>query len=521
MPFFDLHTHPSLKSLFSENSTTDNPIRVKQSPWENIDKKEIPNILGFDNTFPSQSNFKQLSVNGCNLVGIALYIPEPELLEFVKKTLNSWIVRVGANRIKLLLQPRKIDSLLESSPYDILTGEDWATITDAEQFDVSDRRVIPLKSASDYREDDDKNIYAVFSVEGCHTLSSKRLDSHDFNTLDSKDIIKNLDKLREDKTILSLGLVHLTCTNICNQAFAVPENLTADDSFKPTGKGISPEGREIVEYCWQNNILIDVKHMSLGARYELFDMYKKSNNKQPIICSHAGFTGISTQNITDCIKNSVSYREGYVKYELRKPQIYGTGSGYPAFNPSSINLFDEDIVWIVKSGGLIGISMDRRILGFNSYNSVDPDACEIDVEYVSAKDNFYFKTQPPRELSLFVSKYDVEEMSKPGNNTFYERRYFMMQVLHFIEVTQRAGILERALKQICIGSDFDGIIDPIYACSSVEEYDDLKRYFVQEFRSFVKFMQRDLPSQLNIKKFAEDLFYNNGKNFVINRLSVV
>ena len=34
------------------------------------------------------------------------------------------------------------------------------------------------------------------------------------------------------------------------------------------------------------------------------------------------------------------------------------------FNPWTINLFDEDILEIVESSGMIGIIMDERVLGY-------------------------------------------------------------------------------------------------------------------------------------------------------------
>ncbi len=82
MPFFDFHLHPTLKSLFSDNNAATGA--KKLSPWTPIDKSKIPFLLRccteFSYILQSQGNLAELIGSDCNLVCIALYIPEKDML---------------------------------------------------------------------------------------------------------------------------------------------------------------------------------------------------------------------------------------------------------------------------------------------------------------------------------------------------------------------------------------------------------------------------------------------------------
>ena len=52
-----------------------------------------------------------------------------------------------------------------------------------------------------------------------------------------------------------------------------------------------------------------------------------------------------------------------VKYHLPKGISSKRGRVTTGFNPSSINLYDEELVEIIDSDGLIGISLNKRIIG--------------------------------------------------------------------------------------------------------------------------------------------------------------
>src|SRR5215831_7242952 len=351
MPFFDFHLHPTLKCLFSDPPS-------KFSPWEKLDTRKIPFLLKWCTEFPyilqSQACLSQLAYNQCNLVCIALYAPERAMIY------NDLILGEADGSLKPYLNKQKIQRMINSNlqPYRDIIADDLKTITDAQQFGVSDRKVVFLSKPEDYHPEDVKTVYAVCSVEGCHTFTSA------LRTFNIAEIIRNLDDLRSKLPLISVNLTHLEQSAICNHAFGML--FINDEAFKPTGRMISPDGITILKHCYQNNILIDIKHMSLGARQHLYAARNAPDIapiNQPIVCTHAGFTGISYADIPDYILDYRRSGKGYTRIKNGKPSKYGSDTR-PSFNASSINLYDDDIMQILQSGGIIGVSLDKRILGY-------------------------------------------------------------------------------------------------------------------------------------------------------------
>ncbi len=519
MPFFDFHIHPTLKSLFSEEKDGFH----KLSPWKKLDSKNIPFLvkccseIGY--ILASQGNLMQLNYNECRLICVALHIPEKDILT------DPLMADASKGKLSAYLQPNKMAEITNGNPYQILLNDDWLTLTDATQFGITDKKVKPIKSAADFNESDETTVHVVFSVEGCHTLTSA-LQHFDVN-----EIIINLDDLRSKVALLSLNLTHMEQSPICNHAFGML--FLSNEGFRPTGKGISQYGISIIKHCYQHKIMIDIKHMSLGARQQLYalrntDEFKPIN--QPIVCTHAGFTGISFTEIPDYMFNQRSFKNGYYLLWQGKPVKYGGNNARPSFNASSINLYDEDIAEILISGGIIGFSLDKRILGYQEYEQETSgrDDYPTETEYISTLEaNLFFQNK--KEIgSAFENNYCLgwEEIEDGANvNTDlseYHLTYFMAHILHVIVVAGKINFdINQALKQICIGADFDGLINPIWICSSVDELVYFKDHFINEFENFASQSNMQLPSAFDIKTFADQLFYTNGRDFVLNRLNTI
>lgn len=521
MPFFDFHIHPTLKCLFSD----DNPAQglKKLSPWEKLDTRRIPALLRGCTEFPyilqSQSNLAQLAFNECNLVCIALYIPEKDMLD------NPLIKGQTKGPLKVYLHPDKVSAIINGNPYRLLMNDDWNTLTNAAAFGITDHTVKPLKKRSDYNEQDTNTIHAVFSVEGCHTLSSA-LQKFDVN-----EIIANLDDLRSRVSVLSINLTHIEQSPLCNQAFAI--QFIDKPGFIPGGNQMNADGIKILMHCYQHKIMIDVKHMSLASRLQLYnlrttDQFKAIN--QPIVCTHAGFTGISVKEIPDYI---LDYRRPGSSTRLLqgKPVKYGDRLR-PCFNASSINLYDEDIMAVLNSGGVIGLSLDKRILGYQEFESdnVRKTDFPVEIEYVSGhEESLFLPNQPGAEIGNAFNDgrcMDWDEIDEGGvvNPTLgdYHLKHFMAHLLHFIVVARNnAYDLDKALTQVCIGSDFDGLINPIWVADTVDELVYFKQCFEKEFVQFAQDSNVPLPAGFDVKKFSGKLFFENGKDFVLNRLDVL
>ncbi|MEO6820881.1 MAG: hypothetical protein ABI266_01980 [Ginsengibacter sp.] len=521
MPFFDFHIHPTLKSLFSEK---DDDLQLRKfSPWTPLDKSKIPFLLKCCTDFPSilqsQGNLAQLVASDCNLVCIALYIPEKDMLtaDLLQKSTKG--------PLSIYLQKHKMDSILNGNPYQILRADDWLTLTDADQFGISNKKVKVIKKRSDYDENDQSTIHVVFSVEGCHTLSSE-LQNFDVDT-----IIRNIDDLRNNVALLSINLTHMEQSPLCNHAFGM--QFLSNEGFRPSGFKIEDKGIRVLKHCYENKIMIDIKHLSLGSRQHLYELRRSpefDDIRQPIVCTHAGFTGISVKEIPDYLFSFRKFSEkGYSVYWQGKPVKYG-GTPRPCFNASSINLYDEDIIEILLSGGMIGLSLDKRILGYQDFEqeSDGRDDFPLETEYVSNKEENIFLGNGKVTISkAFVDFQDKvigwDEIEEGGvvdpRMSDYHLKHFMAHILHVIVIAQKNGYdVMNALNQVCIGSDYDGLINPVWVCETANSLEHFKSEFEDNFVPFANDSTIMLPIGFDVKVFSKKLFFENGRDFVMNRL---
>lgn len=517
MPFFDFHLHPTLKSLFSEQTAT----TQKFSPWERLRKETIPLALRwcseFEYIIQSQSNLRQLLINDCNLVGIALYIPERRFID------NSLVSQGAQSSLNVYLQDQKIQQLIQCNPYKQLMDDDWITLTNAQQFGVTDLKVKPISKAADYNEADNNTLHVVFTVEGCHVLMDQ------LGVYNKQTIMNNLDDLCSRVSVLSINLTHIEQSSICNHAFGM--QFVDHIDFIPRGNRMSADGKAIARHCYDKGVMLDVKHMSLAARLQLYQLRNNGSlgtNLQPIVATHVGFTGISVQQIPDYILDYKRYSNGrYTMLLQGKPVKYYTKEASPCFNASSINLYDEDIIEILKSGGIIGISLDKRILGYQQYDPKSEHLYPTEKEYVSYdEEDLFIPTQPGAEIgNAFLNEdcIDWEEVYNGGvvypKLGEYHLRHFMAHIVHVVTVARAHGYdVNRALKQICIGSDMDGMINPMYYCMTYDDIYYLQQAFENNFQSFAKEVKVKLPAGLDVKSFSQDLFFRNGRDFVMSRL---
>jgi hypothetical protein len=95
----------------------------------------------------------------------------------------------------------------------------------------------------------------------------------------------------------------------------------------------------------------------------------------------------------------------------------------------------------------------------------------------------------------------------------------MAHIVHVMTVARNNNYdVNRALKQLCIGSDMDGMINPMYYCMTYDDIYYLQQAFENQFVSFAKEVKVKLPAGFDVKAFSQDLFFRNGRDFVLGRL---
>ena len=512
MPFFDFHCHPGVKPQFSKPVT-------KPNPWDFIDARLAPakgwdiriNKL-FNEVLNSQSNLTQLVQNDVRMIGLILHAVEQKIGRVLGE---KGIVNKG--KINLIDKTQLAYLTTGVHSFELINEELRWLIESVSPIPGSSLKI--LKRASDFDETDKNTVFGVIIVEGLHCFFSDP-----FATDAKEKFTKNFNDFTDANTVVSMNICHMQQNQFCNHAYGI--QLFNPAFFYPAGNGITKWGEEVISLMVSKKILVDIKHMSLKARLDLYRMYKLPDPEpkyvQPLICTHAGTTGLP---IIDRVKYiyRVPEDKGSV-YELLhlKPKSRFYDDVY--HNVSSINLYDEDIENIFLSEGIIGLSFDQRILGFGDDSGQTAVIVPHDLEYISHREAAFFFGPTPQNLTVWPddtnvwSSGDLDALS--NSRDLYpdvHRKFLINNILHILWVAgkkQSIG-LKKAAKQICIGTDFDGLINAIDCCKTTDGLQQLKDDMRDEL---AEGLTDNRFQELNVDVLLDDIFYNNGKNFMLKRL---
>ena len=509
MPFFDFHCHPGLKPQFSDPST-------KLTPWDFINarlsiSRDIDLRINklFNEVLNSQSNLTQLVDADVKLIGLILHAPEQKIGQVLseKKIINKGKVN--------LIDKKQLAYLTTGvHSYEIIKEElSWLKKAVAPQPGL---KLKVLNKTNEFNENESGTVFGALIIEGLHCFFDNPNDP------EAKEIyLRNFNEFTDEHTVVAINVCHMQQNSFCNHAHGI--QFFTPSYFYPTRKGITSWGLEMIDLMTSKKILTDIKHMSLKARWELYTHLKNPDSDefiQPIICTHAGTTGLSIRD--------------RVKYLLHKPidkgMVYEVSYLKPAskhfdktyHNCSSINLYDEDIENIFLSGGIIGLSFDQRILGFADENVLPNVKVPHDLEYISHQESEFFMGPAPAALPVWPDDNNVwaaEDFEDLDPSLYIEthRRFLVNNIIHILWVANKHAEIDinKAAKQICIGTDFDGLINAIDCCKTAKDLTNLKRDMRAELNNG---LEKIIVTAINTDDLLDDLFYNNGKQFMLSRI---
>ena len=429
--FFDFHCHPSFKTFLGNRQP-----QLRKDCWTTLDFDLDFKILD------SQSSLSQVKNGGGTLIVCALY------------GLESGFAGSGLIKLAAGLSPHTEKRFLQEIEwgewgYNQLMMGDWNHLMLSQNIS-STKSFIHLSSINEY-DPDSNQIQIILAAEGGHNF----YDSDQIPGMPSG-VIENLvfHKQPGNPRLLYVTVTHLQQSAFCTHAYGM--KLIKNPVFLPTGKGLNPLGRSFIRAALntQNGmpILVDVKHMSLQSRLEFYQLRSQEFPQSPIVATHMGITGLSyLRKPVKKIQTNLRTRCVEVFY------FRSLGALDTYFNPWSINLYDEDIKEIMLSGGLIGLSLDQRILGCGN---VSKEAFSMD----EFKPDEFQPTKKPRYHMLAPDHHDTAKKFRD-----WQIRYFCNNWLHAVKIGF-AVVGEDAWNHLCIGSDFDGLIDPIDDFKSAANY---------------------------------------------------
>lgn len=353
-------------------------------------------------------------------------------------------------------------------------------------FQHGNKTYVVTKSKADFNK---KGAKLVFSIEGGHSFFSSQspADSPNFE----HEILHNLKQVKNwEYPAFMLTLCHFEYNHLADQAWAIPLpgvikpfiKQKIIPKLKGKGDGIADLGQKVIALALDKSkgkrILIDLKHCATETRQQYYKYLKEENliGEVPVIASHLGVSGIKT--FKDQIEKVDNEKANEAKH-------------FERFNPWGINLCDEDLQMIIGHknqkgiGGMIGISLDQRIVGSNNKSHL-------------------------KSIKRTLRKVGISRNKKNCHSAL-----FLDNIFHIVSVTERKD----AWNMICLSSDNDGIIDPIDACPTAVHLQS----FEQRMNDIgYRYLSRSpyagkvfVTSKLDFEKKLRDVLYNNLKSFVI------
>jgi|GEM_PF-3547189 len=539
-PIADLHCHPSVKAILGTHTVPG--LRA----WKNYQfNLKLFGIIGnvdelFGDIIDSQSSLTQIYGGDGRLIFWVMYPFEKEYVE--KNELQTLATRAkGINQelVDYYLEKKGNRRYVKKSVnyYDILVNEEFRLYNDTVNVHKLTRANSQLHPTL---------LNVALCIEGAHSFLSNKDKPGSRGGIKSSDYLQRVKDTFSNHSIYYLTLAHINPNGIFNGAYA-GKLLGEEEMIKFVPRdygalGITDLGWDVIDECIKHGVHPDVKHLSYRARIALYDVLDdmKSNGEKIIapIATHMGVWGIPESKIESAFTQGASFEAYYYKDPGRHPHVLieCTTQGRvnakfdTSFYPRTINLLDDDIIRIAKLGGIIGINMDERILGMGSRNDREEDfltlqdfkwLCDrngIDpYDYLIGNDdnevirNATVIAEPPQAIWPKKSPNNDEDCNGLPKSSTAEKhlKQFCYNVHHILDVLVENNI-PTPWKFVCLGSDYDGLIDAVNCCKTFEDLPDFRDRVEGYFKKVHGFSTK---YGITASHFADRFFYDNVRAF--------
>ncbi|CAA6820029.1 MAG: Unknown protein [uncultured Aureispira sp.] len=321
----------------------------------------------------------------------------------------------------------------------------------------------------------------ALSIEGAHVFGAET--ESDQTVLDRVDFIKK----EWEHPLFFITYSHHFNNGLCGHAHSLPEAaayVLNQDSLM--SKGFTDLGwkvvRKLLAVDADNNpapeegyrILIDLKHMSPLGRQEYYEQLIRpcleKGDKIPLIASHGAYGARKTlQDLIDV--------------QAEEDDTFRVTTEEGPFYAWGINFCDEDISMIHATGGLFGLSFDKRMLGVSSKGREE-------------------------------KKEQINNINAMWNNI-----KAVLRVV-YTDINLTAAEKQQAWDMLAIGTDFDGYIDPITTYKTAIELNQFKADLLAKIKEeaakenpleCVAYFNETFTPELVVDKIC----YNNALDFTL------
>ncbi len=415
----------------------------------------------------SQANFTSLSKGGVSVVCVSLYPIEKWFFvnkiknEFIKDIASNFATGVGKKRVDAVQKMTNYfkDLEMEYDFYKQLDGEVERINKEKYRYKlVNNYNEIEAIRASD--KNDIHTVCVVLSIEGLHVLNQNIKKKPN-----EKQFMANLQKIKNWETPpFFVSVAHHFWNHLCGHAESFTKLVKKKvDQSEGLNSGFTELGKKVVkELLSKSNgkrVLIDLKHMSVNSRKDFYCLIDNTAAYKniPIVVSHGAANGL----------------QSFDKREQKGSKVANK------LNPVDINFFDKEIIRIAKSKGIFGLQLDeRRIASKNTLKNTKHSARRSKIMH-------------------------------------YRSELLWNQIQHILEILDNEGLF--AWDCMAIGSDFDGIIDPLNSFWTSEELPFLADFLERHAYNYMKDAKfKVMGNNIKADEIIERVMSLNGINFLKN-----
>ncbi len=476
--YVDIHCHPSLKPYsksFKYKPTKQNAIdpNRKNSIWHysppNFLEKFVNKILTL--TKFTQTDLTTLAKANTKVVVVALYPFEKHF--FGKEIIGiKGVTDVLVNLAASISQSR-MDYIRSNIDYfaDLMDEYHYYKQLHNQVVHI-DGLIYTYRLVRNYKDIEanfaqetatKKIINIVLSIEGGHSFNTGlNIRKHMASPTEVKGNISAIKNWEHRPMFITLA--HHFYNELCGHARSISIGMLKENQDWGLNTGLTELGVEVIDLLLDNKdskrIPIDVKHLSTSSRkayYNLLDT-KYATEDIPVIASHGACNG---------------------KLSIVQWNQLGIDNHKEWFCDIDINFYDDELIRIARTNGIFGIQLDQRRIG--------------SAKAISASKSFFpNKRNQLKKKALLVWR----------------------QVQHTAQVLDKEGLFCWGIQSI--GSDFDGIVNPINGLWTAENMKDLAEEMKNHAEAFLSENINELNgfNRINAETIVERVMHLNAMEFI-------
>ena len=478
--YIDLHCHPTIKPFgqsFDDQLKHSSNFRKKNSIWFKDRPGFFERLLNQITSLTkfTQSDYRTLQKGNCKIISVSLYPLEKGFFDIPKFNLGTGEITDILLNFVLGVSDKRIDFVQSNINYFLDLENEYRFLLEQNNQAVKIKNKTYfykiINGFDEIKADDpqhENTIYNIISIEGAHVFNCGYDPINAPATERADEVLEKVQQVKNwEYPPFFITLAHHFYNELCGheKTFEGLVNTFIGENQKlGLGEGITPLGYKVIKALLNQEsgkrILIDLKHMSIKARreyYALMDSEAFKNQHIPLIVSHGAVTGTKDETIL-ASQNTLDTENKF----LNKP----------------INFYDFELIRLQKSGGIFGLQLDKRRI---------------------ASEDLRKKT---RKFRLRKDKIRFHWSALAWN-----------QIQHIAEVLDQAGL--PAWNLTVLGSDFDGIINPLTSFWNAETYPSLESNLIIHAKNYLKSskLSKEL-NQITAEEVVYKVMYGNAAAFL-------